>query len=37
MPFPDDYESGVFLNGFPGRLDFYSGGHTHTATLIVEV
>ncbi len=37
VPFPDDYEQDVFLNGFPGRLDFYSGGHTHTATVIVEV
>ncbi|MEU6521996.1 hypothetical protein ABZ892_03920 [Streptomyces sp. NPDC046924] len=37
VPFPDDYEQGVFMNGFPGRLDFYSGGHTHTATVIVEV
>lgn len=37
VPFPDDYEGGVFLNGFPGRLDFYSGGHTHTATVTVEV
>ncbi|MEU1277247.1 hypothetical protein [Streptomyces sp. NPDC005805] len=37
VPFPDDYEQGVFLNAFPGRLDFYSGGHTHTAALTVEM
>ncbi|GAA2565597.1 hypothetical protein GCM10010398_63560 [Streptomyces fimbriatus] len=37
VPFPEEYERGVFLNGFPGRLDFYSGGHTHTAAVTVEV
>ncbi|MFJ6662227.1 hypothetical protein ACIQNG_38680 [Streptomyces sp. NPDC091377] len=36
-PFPDDFEQGVFLNPFPGRLDFYSAGHTHTALVDVEV
>ncbi|MFF7258675.1 hypothetical protein ACFZCL_00050 [Streptomyces sp. NPDC008159] len=37
VPFPDDFEDGVFLNAFPGRLDFYSAGHTHTASVTVEV
>ncbi|MFJ4539721.1 hypothetical protein ACIP39_27705 [Streptomyces tibetensis] len=37
VPFPDDFEQGVFLNGFPGRLDIFSGGHTHTAVVTVEV
>jgi hypothetical protein len=37
VPFPDDFAGGVFLNAFPGRLDIYSAGHTHTASVIVEV
>ncbi|MGV9499418.1 hypothetical protein [Streptomyces sp. XY006] len=37
VPFPDDFAQGVFLNAFPGRLDIYSGGHTHTAAVSVEV
>ncbi|MGW0615227.1 hypothetical protein [Streptomyces sp. NPDC002788] len=37
VPFPDDFADGVFLNAFPGRLDFYSAGHTHTASVTVEV
>ncbi|MCX5008714.1 hypothetical protein OHB05_40015 [Streptomyces sp. NBC_00638] len=37
VPFPDDFAGGVFLNAFPGRLDIYSGGHTHTASVTVEV
>ncbi|MBC2907005.1 hypothetical protein [Streptomyces cupreus] len=37
VPFPDDFEQGVFLNTFPGRLDVYSAGHTHTASVDVEV
>jgi hypothetical protein len=37
VPFPDDFAQGVFLNAFPGRLDIYSGGHTHTAAVTVEV
>jgi hypothetical protein len=37
LPFPDDFTQGVFLNDFPGRLDIYSGGHTHTAAVTVEV
>ncbi|WP_328870965.1 hypothetical protein OHT76_13050 [Streptomyces sp. NBC_00287] len=37
VPFPDDFEQGVFLNTFPGRLNVYSAGHTHTASVDVEV
>jgi hypothetical protein len=37
VPFPDDFADGVFLNTFPGRLDIYSAGHTHTASVTVEV
>ncbi|WP_053674002.1 hypothetical protein [Streptomyces sp. NRRL B-1140] len=37
VPFPDDFKQGVFLNDFPGRLDIFSGGHTHTAAVTVEV
>ncbi|PLW65314.1 hypothetical protein C0036_27190 [Streptomyces sp. DJ] len=37
VPFPDDFRQGLFLNSFPGRLDFYSAGHTHTASLTIEV
>jgi hypothetical protein len=35
--FPEGFESGTFLTAHPGRLDFYSAGHTHTASLTVEV
>ncbi|WP_328835087.1 hypothetical protein [Streptomyces europaeiscabiei] len=37
VPFPDDFDFGVFLSTHPGRLDITSGGHTHTATVTVEV
>ncbi|WP_031104630.1 hypothetical protein [Streptomyces sp. NRRL S-146] len=37
VPFPDDFKQGVFLNDFPGRLDIFSAGHTHTAAVTVEV
>ncbi|MFF3334110.1 hypothetical protein ACFYWX_31925 [Streptomyces sp. NPDC002888] len=37
VPFPDGFARGVFLNAFPGRLDIYSAGHTHTASVDVEV
>lgn len=37
VPFPDDFNFDVFLNTHPGRLDITSGGHTHTATVSVEV
>ncbi|CAM5656012.1 hypothetical protein [Streptomyces purpurascens] len=35
--FPEDFDSGTFLTAHPGRLDFYSAGHTHTASLTVEI
>ncbi|MCT9138459.1 hypothetical protein [Streptomyces violarus] len=35
--FPEGFEGGTFLTGHPGRLDFYSAGHTHTASLTVEI
>ncbi len=37
VPYPDGSEFGKYLNVFPGRLDFYSAGHTHTAAVTVEV
>ncbi|MGW7053588.1 hypothetical protein [Streptomyces sp. NPDC054887] len=37
VPFPDDLSRGAFLGTHPGRLDITSGGHTHTATVDVEV
>ncbi|MGW7199025.1 hypothetical protein [Streptomyces chryseus] len=37
VPFPDDFARGVFLGTHPGRVDITSGGHTHTATVNVEV
>jgi hypothetical protein len=37
VPFPDDFARGAFLNAFPGRLDIYSAGHTHTASVTVQV
>lgn len=37
VPFPDDYRFGMFLNAFPGRLDVFSGGHTHTAAVTAQV
>ncbi|MFI6642539.1 hypothetical protein [Streptomyces sp. NPDC050504] len=37
VPFPDAFHQDVFLGTHPGRLDITSGGHTHTATLDVEV
>ncbi|GAA2768567.1 hypothetical protein GCM10010103_76090 [Streptomyces paradoxus] len=37
VPFPDDFKQGDFLNDFPGRLDIFSAGHTHTAAVTVEV
>ncbi|MFJ2819407.1 hypothetical protein [Streptomyces sp. NPDC087294] len=35
--FPEGFEYGPFLGAYPGRLDFSSAGHTHTASLTVEV
>ncbi|MFJ8197151.1 hypothetical protein [Streptomyces sp. NPDC096152] len=37
VPFPDEFDTGVFLSTHPGRLDITSGGHTHTATVDIEV
>ncbi|OEJ29898.1 hypothetical protein AS594_33540 [Streptomyces agglomeratus] len=37
VSFPDDFARGVFVGSHPGRLDITSGGHTHTATVDVEV
>lgn len=37
VPFPDDFDHNVFLGTHSGRIDITSGGHTHTATLGVEV
>ncbi|THC40901.1 hypothetical protein [Streptomyces sp. A1499] len=35
--FPEGWEAGPFLTARHGRLDFTSGGHTHTAALVIEV
>ncbi|UFR06918.1 hypothetical protein KBP30_39660 [Streptomyces sp. Go40/10] len=35
--FPDAFDFGTFLSTHPGRLDITSAGHTHTASLTVEV
>lgn len=35
--FPEGFEGDTFLDARPGRLDFLSAGHTHTASLTVEV
>ncbi|MGV9567298.1 hypothetical protein [Streptomyces sp. NPDC003480] len=37
VQFPEGFQHGVFLAAHPGRLDFTSAGHTHTAALAVEV
>ncbi|WP_432914239.1 hypothetical protein [Streptomyces syringium] len=37
IPYPNEAESGVFLKAFPMRLDLGSAGHTHTASVRVEV
>ncbi|GAA1530776.1 hypothetical protein GCM10009730_45070 [Streptomyces albidochromogenes] len=37
VPFPDDFDRGVFLGIRPGRLDITRGGHTHTAAVDIEV
>ncbi|WP_037885208.1 hypothetical protein [Streptomyces viridochromogenes] len=37
VPFPDDFHRHALLGTHPGRLDITSGGHTHTATVDVEV
>ncbi|WP_282798097.1 hypothetical protein [Streptomyces sp. CC224B] len=37
VPFPKDWEQGPFQTAHPGRLSFTSAGHTHTATMTIEV
>ncbi|MFH9069719.1 hypothetical protein [Streptomyces alboflavus] len=37
VPFPEGWEAGPFLQARTGRLDFTSAGHTHTATMTIEV
>lgn len=37
VPFPDGVDVNAFLGVHPGRLDITSGGHTHHATVDVEV
>ncbi|MFD0413732.1 hypothetical protein [Streptomyces sp. NPDC127108] len=37
VPFPEDWEQGPFLTAHPGRLSFTSAGHTHSATMTIEV
>ncbi|MFD3701462.1 hypothetical protein ACFWUZ_36130 [Streptomyces sp. NPDC058646] len=37
VPFPDDFQWGVFLQGHVRRFDVFSAGHTHTALLAVRV
>ncbi|MFE4869546.1 MULTISPECIES: hypothetical protein [Streptomyces] len=37
VPFNDGYEWGVFLNPHARRIDLFSAGHTHTATVTVKV
>ncbi|QTD95740.1 hypothetical protein [Streptomyces cyanogenus] len=37
LEFPDEFNFGTFLSTHPGRLDITSAGHTHTASLTVEV
>ncbi|MGW1881572.1 hypothetical protein [Streptomyces sp. NPDC001970] len=37
VPYPDDSVFGQFLTTFPGRIDIFSAGHTHTAAVTAEV
>ncbi|MFF7369846.1 hypothetical protein [Streptomyces tricolor] len=37
LEFPDEFNFGAFLSSHYGRLDITSAGHTHTASLTVEV
>ncbi|MFF3775772.1 hypothetical protein [Streptomyces sp. NPDC002232] len=37
VPFGDDFEWGVFLRQHERRFDFFSAGHTHTASVEVSV
>ncbi|MFF1378709.1 hypothetical protein [Streptomyces sp. NPDC058308] len=37
VEFPDAFNSDVFVNAFPGRVDVCSAGNTHTAAVTVQV
>jgi hypothetical protein len=37
VPYPDETVFGQFLTAFPGRIDIFSAGHTHTAAVTAEV
>ncbi|WP_328394564.1 hypothetical protein OHS70_06455 [Streptomyces sp. NBC_00390] len=37
VPYPDGSVFGRFLTLFPGRIDIFSAGHTHTAAVTAEV
>ncbi|WP_369190854.1 hypothetical protein [Streptomyces sp. R08] len=37
VTFPGNFQRNSFLSTHPGRLDFSSAGHTHTACLTIEV
>lgn len=37
VPYPHDAAFGQFLTVFPGRIDIFSAGHTHTAVVTAEV
>ncbi|QLE75266.1 hypothetical protein FGW37_30015 [Streptomyces rectiverticillatus] len=37
IPYPEGSEGGEFVRQFPMRLDLESAGHTHTASVKVEV
>ncbi|WPO70232.1 hypothetical protein [Streptomyces sp. KN37] len=37
VEFPDGFDTGVFVNAFPGRVDVCSAGNTHTAAVTVQV
>ncbi|MEV6757103.1 hypothetical protein [Streptomyces sp. NPDC051214] len=37
IEFPDAFSADAFVNAFPGRVDFCSAGHTHTAAVTVQV
>ncbi|MFJ2825934.1 hypothetical protein ACIO7M_33235 [Streptomyces toxytricini] len=37
VPFPDDLQWGVFLQGHVRRFDLFSAGHTHTASVTARV
>ncbi|MGW3324853.1 hypothetical protein [Streptomyces virginiae] len=37
VPFPDDFQWGVFLQAHVRRFDLFSAGHTHTAAVTARV